>query len=111
MGDSEINVPVEVRSHELGQLRDWTPTVAANLYDVSTDENGLLEEADTIQRIYDEYINTVEGEYISMPADDWRALVANLDRIEDEEGINRVYWLRKKLVTRLRDKLDEMEDE
>lgn len=111
--DTELNVPVEVRSHELEQLHDWTPRIEQRLREVERDD-----EADSIERLYDEYIpNYMDADkraysgtpYISMPADDWRTLVRNLDRIYDDEGKNRVWWLRKKLVSRLRDRMDDME--
>jgi hypothetical protein len=77
------------------------------------------DDADELERIYAEYIEGVEREftaddqafaaYVSMPADDWRQVVGSLGRLYDEEGL-RVWWLRKKLVKRLRERLEQMED-
>ena len=107
-----MDVPINVRSHEAEQLQEWTPKVEQTLRSVGRDD-----EADTIESIYDEHVSEFETRahsdtpYISMDADDWRALVRNLDRIDDDEGKNRVWWLRKKLVSRLRDRMEELEDD
>jgi len=113
MEDStDINVPVDIRSHESQQLDDMLPEVAQRLTRVERDD-----EADTIERIYEEHVENYETRahsntpYISMPADDWRAVIRNLPRVKDDEGITRVWWLQKKLVDRLRGRLEELEDD
>lgn len=115
--DSSIRVPVEIRTHELSQLKSMVPRVVERLRDIDAETFG--DDADELERIYTEHIETVEREfteddqtfaaYVSMPADDWRNVVGSLGRLYDEEGL-RVWWLRKKLVKRLRKRLEEMED-
>jgi hypothetical protein len=115
MGDTAMNVPVEIRSHELRQLDHMVPQAADELEAVATDENNLADEANTLYRAYDEHIadmpatHSMGDGYLSMPADDWRSIIRHLPRVEDEEGKLRVLWLRKKLVGRLRDRMDELE--
>jgi hypothetical protein len=44
-----------------------------------------------------------------MPADDWRTVVGGVARLRSEEGL-RSWWFRKKIVQRLTERLEEMED-
>ena len=133
--DTSINVPVKVRTHELQQAHDFIPRVAQRLRDIDADP--AQEQADELERIYAEHVEGVEatypkgpegadsrgssassppeqgsgGEfaaYISMPADDWRAVVGGVARLRGEEGL-RSWWFRKKLVKRLQARLEEME--
>jgi hypothetical protein len=116
MGDTAMNVPVEVRSHELRQLDKMVPKAADRLREVATENNDLASEADTLDRAYDEHIldmpatHSMGDGYLSMPADDWRAIIRHLPRIEDNVGVTRVWWLRKKLTSRVRERLAELED-
>jgi hypothetical protein len=111
--DSEIRVPIKARTHELNQLQAMLPDVRDGLAMADLDEA-----ADEVDRIYTEYVEGVEAEYpegpefanyISMPAEDWRLTVRYLNRLRAVEGL-RVSWLQNKLVDRLRDRLEEMED-
>jgi len=114
--DTSINVPVKVRSHELQQAHDFIPRVAQRLRDIDADP--AQEQADELERIYAEHVEGVERKfteddqafaaYISMPADDWRAVVGGVARLRGEEGL-RSWWFRKKLVKRLQARLEEME--
>jgi len=117
--DSTINVPVKVRTHELNQAHDFIPRVAERLRAIDADP--AQEQADELERIYAERIEGVEPDYsgntdyiefatyLSMPVDEWRTVVGGLARLRDEEGL-RVNWLRKKLVQRLTERLEEMDD-
>lgn len=111
---SAINVPVKVRTHELNQVHEMIPQVEERLRSIGVD--ATVEQADELERIYDEHISGIDGEpreseefaaYISMPADDWRSVVSALARVDD--GL-RPRWLQKKLVKRLRDRMEEMDD-
>lgn len=113
--DTSINVPVKVRTHELQQAHDFIPRVAQRLRDIDADP--AQEQADELERIYAEHVEGVEATYpkgsefaayISMPADDWRAVVGGVARLRGEEGL-RSWWFRKKLVKRLQARLEEME--
>lgn len=115
MGDTAINVPVRVRSHELCQVHEMVPDVEERLRSIDTEST--IERADELNRIYDEHISGVDGEpresdafaaYLSMPADDWRSVVSALARVEDD-GL-RPQWLQKKLVNRLRDRMEELDN-
>lgn len=114
MGDTAINVPVEVRSHELTQIHEMVPAARDDLVDADNDDD-----AETVRRIYDEHIKGVEqsfsedesfAAYLSMPVEDWRMVIRYLNRTTRDEGRIRVHWLQEKLVTRLEDRLDELED-
>jgi hypothetical protein len=99
MGDTAMHVPVDLRTHEVNQLQEMVPDAAQQLRE--TDVETLVEDAETLERAYDEHLYGLDGPGVaSMPADDWRAIVRNLDRADD--GL-RVWWLRKKLVDRLSD--------
>jgi hypothetical protein len=101
-----MNVPVDLRTHEVQQLQTMVPDAAHHLRE--TDVDTLVEDAETLNRVYDEHLYGLDGPgMVSMPADDWRAIVRNLDRAGDDL---KVWWLRKKLVQRLADKLDEVEE-
>lgn len=116
--DDAINVPVRVRSNELAQAQNMTPRVVEKLRQV--DAESVQERADDLERIYEEHIEGVEHDYrgntdyiefathLSMPAEDWRTFIGALSRLRDEEGL-RVWWLRKKFVNRLEDRLEGME--
>jgi hypothetical protein len=115
MGDTPINVPVKVRTHELNQVHEMIPQVEEQLRSIGVE--ATVEQADELERIYAEHIEGIGVEpreseefaaYLSMPADDWRSVVSALARVDD--GL-RPRWLQKKLVKRLRARLDEMEDE
>ena len=103
-----IRVPIDIRTHELNQAHEFIPRIIERLSQV--DVETAQEQADELDRIYADYIEDVEAPYfLSMPADDWRTLVGALARLRDEEGL-RVWWFRKKLVDRLQERLEEMED-
>lgn len=113
---TSIPVPVKARTHELNQLQSMVPRAADRLQAI--DAEAVAERGEELDRIYTEHIQGVEAEYpegpefanyVSMPADDWRAVVSGLARLYDEEGL-RVQWLQNKLVDRLRDRMEEMED-
>jgi hypothetical protein len=116
MGDTAINVPVKVRTHELNQLHEFVPDVRDGLRQAELDEA-----ADEVARIYDEHISGVEREftgddqafaaYVSMPANDWKTIVRFIGRLEHTSEGTRAWWLQKKLVERLRERLEEMEDD
>lgn len=109
---SDINVPIQVRSNELTQLHEWVPTLAGKLQQAELDER-----AEQMQRIYEEHIDITHTAaddpaivtYVSMPAEDWRALIRESQRLTDERGVTRVNYLRRKLGRRLRDRMDEMD--
>lgn len=114
--DNSIPMPIKVRTQELNQLQSLVPRVVERLKDVGVEE--VTERGDELERIYAEYIDGVEAEYpegpefanyISMPVEDWRSVATAPSRLYDEEGL-RVQWLQKKLVDRLRDRMEEMKD-
>lgn len=112
MGDTALNVPVKMRTHELNQLHEYYPTVEEGLREAE-----LAEAADTVSRIYDEHVSGIKPEpreaddfaaYVSMPADDWRMTVRYFNRLRSDEGL-RVEWLQNKVVDRLEDRVEEFE--
>lgn len=112
MGDTAINVPVKVRSHELNQLHEFFPDVRDGLQ-----QAGLDEAAEAVDRIYDEHVSGVTaavsgGPYaamVTMPAEDWKTTVRYIGRLsQTSEGL-RAWWLQKKLVGRLDDRLEELD--
>jgi hypothetical protein len=102
MGDTAMNVPVDLRTQEVSQLQTMVPDAATKLRE--TDVESLADEASTLIRVHDEHLRGLQGAgTVSMPADDWRAVVRHLDRGGD--GLN-AWWLRKKLVDRLSERLE-----
>jgi hypothetical protein len=106
MGDTALNVPVEVRSHELEQLHESVQSVIDNLEDAEMDAA-----VDELSRVYEEHIEGVhkDGEgtvHVSMPAEDWRITIRYLNRAREDSM--RVGWLQSKLVDRIEKKLAEM---
>jgi len=97
MGDTAINIPIEIRSHELTQLVRFVEKLVRRFTNRETEQK-----ADELRRVYDEHIYGMESaSYLSMPIDDWRTLVSSLSYIDD--GL-RGWWLQTKLVERLRAK-------
>jgi hypothetical protein len=105
MGDTAINVPIDVRSHELQQVKEMGTSAVERLRSIELDD-----EADELSRVVDEHILDMpdDADTLSMPADDWQTLVRHLHRLRDEEGL-RVWWLRRKLYDRLQDKQEALE--
>jgi len=108
MGDTALNVPIRVRTHELEQLHGMVPEA---IQQIGTDE------ADELKRVYDEHIGQITAEYpegpqfaayVSMPIDDWRTVISGLNRARYESGRPRVHWLQSKLVGRLEDRSEEL---
>lgn len=110
MDDAEaINVPVQVRTQELEQLQHYVPRIHILL-----DGMGQDEEAKEMAAINERYVEGVRATYpegpefaayMSMPSDQWWSVVQGLGRFDD----TRTYWLRKKLASRLRDRLEQMD--
>jgi len=101
MGDTAINVPIEIRSHESTQLVRFVEKLVRRFTN-----REMEQKADELRRVYDEHIDEMESaSYLSMPIDDWRTLVSNLSYVDD--GL-RGWWLQTKLVERLRAKSDEL---
>jgi hypothetical protein len=99
MGDTAINVPIEIRSHESTQLVRFVEKLVRRFTN-----REMEQKADELRRVYDEHIygmSESEADYLSMPIDDWRTLVSNLSYVDD--GL-RSWWLQTKLVDRLRAK-------
>lgn len=115
MGDTAMNVPIKVRTHELKQLHEMVPAARRHCEQAEMDE-----QADEITRVYDEHIANVEEAagfdtsfraHVSMPADDWRTTISSLGRVQRRDEGLRAWWLRKKLASRLRDRLEQLEDD
>lgn len=114
--NTDIRVPIRARSNELTQLKTALPIVHERLTKAE-----LEDEAAEIQHVYDEYVEGVDRErtddsasfanYVSMPAEDWKTTISHLDRASTEMGQTRIWWLRRKFIKRLGDRLEEMEDD
>lgn len=105
MGDTAINIPIDVRSHEQNQLTEFIPKLVTRFMNRQTEQ--MESKSDELNRVYDEHIEGMDGEsYLSMPIDDWRTLISSLSNVDD--GL-RGWWLQKKLVSRLRDKLEDIQ--
>lgn len=101
MGDTAINIPIEIRSHESTQLDTFVDKLVRRFTNRGTEQK-----ADELRRVYDEHIDEMgSADYLSMPIDDWRTLVSSLSEVDD--GL-RGWWLQTKLVDRLRVKSDEL---
>lgn len=115
MGDTALNVPVKVRTHELQQVQDMMPAAAERLEQAELDDA-----AEQVNRIFEEHVEDIEptypegpefAAYLSMPAEDWRMTIRYLNRARGEAGRLRVHWLQNKLVTRIEDRLDAVSSE
>jgi hypothetical protein len=113
MGDTTMNVPVEVRTHELQQVKTMMADVAADLGQAELDDA-----ASEVNRIYETHVEGIEptypegdefAAYLSMPAEDWRMTVRYLNRAWSEHGKFRTHWLQSKLVSRVEGRLNELE--
>lgn len=110
-----MNLPVKVRSNELKQVKKVVTQLIDNL-----EQAELPEAADELSRIYDEHISGVErgfedednafAAYLSMPLDDWRIVIRHLNRARREEGTIRVQYLQNKLVSRIEDRIEDLEE-
>lgn len=112
MGDTALNLPVKVRTHELEQVQTLLPKIRDELRQADKDEA-----ADEVHRIYDEH---VEGKvpvypdgpefanYLSMPSEDWRMVIRYLNRERDDQPL-RIHWLQTKLTDRIEARMEEME--
>lgn len=99
MEETGINVPINVRTHETQQLQTKVPSVIEDMQDADMD-------TDEIERVYDEHIAGLNGTgTVSMPTDDWQIINTRLARLDNLH----TRWLRKKLVRRLRERLEELE--
>jgi hypothetical protein len=101
MDDDTINVPIRVRSNEVAQLHEFVPEAIDQCRRTEMDD-----EADQLQCVVDEYLEPNDG-YISMPADEWRAVIRNVHRRTDN-GLRSEY-LQRKLLKRLRARMEELE--
>jgi hypothetical protein len=115
MGDTALNVPVKVRTHELKQTKTMIPNVADDL-----EQAGLDEAAEEVNRIYETHIEGIDAHYpegpefaayLSIPVEDWRLTIRYLNRARRTDGKLRAQWLQSKLVDRVEDRLAEMEDD
>jgi len=113
MGDTALNVPVKVRTHELQQVKTMIPNVADDLEQADLDEA-----AEEVQRIFDTHIEGIDAHYpegpefaayLSMPVEDWRLTIRYLNRARRTDGKLRAQWLQSKLVDRVEDRLEELE--
>jgi len=113
MGDTTMNVPVKVRTHELQQAKTMMPNVADSL-----EQAGLDEAAEEVNRIYESHIEALEptypegpefAAYLSMPTEDWRLTIRYLNRARRTDGKLRAQWLQSKILDRVEGRLDEME--
>jgi hypothetical protein len=107
--DSEINVPIKVRTHEIDQLQEMMPEVADRLEAIEHPD------AEDFRSAYEEYVASLEAVYpgapedesfaawASMPAESWRVLIRHTRRWED----SRQEWLQSKLMDRLEGRLEE----
>jgi len=111
MGDTnqQMNIPIQVRGHELTQLGNFIDTVTEDDFD---EADQLAEILDT--HIMDAAMNSRENEqfytYVSMPADDWHTVNRGLTRHRKYNDGQRSWWLQKKLVGRLNERLSDIDN-
>jgi len=108
-----MNIPVKVRTHELNQMQTMVPNVIEQLKQAELDDAVA-----DMSRIFDSYVRDVEvtypqddfAAYVSMPPEDWRLTVRHLNRARHDEGTIRVQYLQSKLVSRVEERLADIED-
>lgn len=105
MGDTAISIPIDVRTHERKQLREFIPKIVSRYAIRATEDNDMESRADELNRVYEEHIEGM-GNALLMPIDDWRTIISELSEIDD--GL-RGWWLQRKLIRRLREKSEELQ--
>jgi hypothetical protein len=111
--DSDLNVPIEIRSHEQQQLESMVPDVIESLERAELD-------TETIEQAHEKLRDPTETftapdqsfyRYLSLPVDSWQTLIQELERVQGKEGhaTNRVHYLRRKLFKRVRDRMEELQ--
>lgn len=109
-----MDIPILVRSNELRQLHNWIPEVCGTFQ-----RAGLDDEAEKLQHFHEEQLEPPYDDvdhpayvsYVSAEQDVWSAAVMGLERIKDDEGANRVWYLQKKLSNRLEQRIGELEND
>lgn len=108
--DTDLEVPVQVRSHEQAQLEEWVPAVREHF-----EQADLNDQAAAIGAIEGEIL-AWDGERedeafvrtLSLTLENWQELVKGLERVQSEYGRNRVEWLRRKLFKRVRGRVEDL---
>jgi hypothetical protein len=97
----DINIPVDVRTHEAAQAREFALRSATDLRNAEQHER-----ADTLERIYQQHLMDIEDS-ITMSADDWRTFISECRRLDRTEGL-RCWWFRRKLAKRLDERMENL---
>jgi len=107
MGDTnqQMNIPIQVRSHELTQLGDFIDTVSEDDFD-GADDLGRIVDTHITDAVMSERENERFYTYVSMPTDDWHTVVQALTRHRKYHSGQRSWWLQNKLVDRLNERID-----
>ena len=109
MGDTEtaVPVPIDLRTHERSQLREFVPLLIDGYSEHATDKNNFDERVEELMSIRSCIDALKEDERLFLELDKWTTLLSSLTRLHNGT-FNRSAWLQKKLYRRLEDRLEEL---
>ena len=97
--ESDLTVPIELRSHEREQLNEYLPQAKESYF------MGERYAARDDVAVLIEQLSESEGTHVSFTVEQWRTCVSALSRCED--GL-RPWWLQKKVVNRLNERIENL---
>jgi len=107
MGETDVPVPIDLRTHERSQLREFVPTLIDGYSEHATEENNFDERVEELEDIQTDVKGLKEDERLFLDSDKWTTLLSSLTRLHNGT-FNRAAWLQKKLHRRLEDRLEEL---
>lgn len=97
---NDLSVPIEIRDNEYRQLIEYLPN-AKQSYEAGERDD----EAAAVSTLIDTLTDSSD-KHVSFTVEQWRTCVSALSRVED--GL-RPWWLQKKVVNRLNERVDELQ--
>jgi len=108
MGEKTVPVPINLRTHERSQLREFVSLLIDGYSEHATDKNNFDERVEELEDIHTDVQGLESGdERLFLESDKWTTLLSSLTRLHNGT-FNRAAWLQKKLHRRLEDRLEEL---
>jgi len=107
MGDTDVPVPIDLRTHERSQLREFVPLLIDGYSEHATEKNNFDERVEELEDIYTDVEGLNGDKRLFLESDKWTTLLSSLTRLHNGT-FNRAAWLQKKLHRRLEDRLEEL---
>ena len=102
---TSVPVPIDLRTHERSQLREFVPMLIDGYEKHATEENNFTERVTELQNINKDIEGLNSDERLFLESDQWTTLLSSLTRLHNGT-FNRPAWLQKKLHQRLEDQLE-----